>query len=159
MLSVVKCGYVIGWLVIVFSRLNYIARDYPTPEVCYPGFELFLCRSTHSELSIHTPPFAADSLCCAAGLAKTFPSLTGQFLPDLPGFPISLTVSFHLNLVSSSRALPLHLHFNSAIAMMFSVSSLLFSCPNNSNLLLHRTNAMGSTLASSKISSLLRCSG
>ena len=60
-----------------------------------------------------------------------------------------LTVSFHRNL-----SLPLgHLPsiFNSTTALMFSVSSLLFTCPNHSSLLL----TIGSTLASSKISSFL----
>ena len=37
------------------------------------------------------------------------------------------------------------------------VSSLLFSCPNHSNLLLLMTIAISSTVASSKISSFLRC--
>ncbi len=63
---------------------------------------------------------------------------------------------FPSQLWSSSRALPLHLHF--ATARMFSVSPLLLTCPNHSSLLRLITVAIASTFASSNISSFLRCS-
>ena len=67
-----------------------------------------------------------------------------------------LTVSYHLNCGLPLGCFPFI--FISTTALMFSVSSLLFTCPNHSNLLLLITIAIGSTLASSKISSFLHCS-
>ena len=81
-------------------------------------------------------PFAAVSLCRVAGLAETFPSfpISGPFLPDVPGFQVPPDSIFPPQLRSSSRALPLHLHFDNS--SLFSVSSLLLTCPNHSSLLL-----------------------
>ena len=73
-----------------------------------------------------------------ADLAETFP-------PPDSIFPTQLQ--------SSSRALPSI--FISTTARMFYVSSLLLTCPNHSSLLLLITIAIGSTFASSKISSFL----
>ena len=62
-----------------------------------------------------------------------------------------LTVSFHLNLGLHFPSI-----FNSTTARMFSVSSLLLTCSNHSSLLRLLTICIGSTLASSNISSFLR---
>ena len=68
-----------------------------------------------------------------------------------------LTVTVHRNFGLPLGRFPSI--FISTSARMFSVSShLLLMCPNHSNLLLLITIAVGSTLASSKISSFLRCS-
>ena len=58
-------------------------------------------------------PFAAVSLFGVAGLAETFPflSVSGPFLLDFPGFQVPSDSIFPSQLWSSSRALPLHLHF------------------------------------------------
>ena len=58
-------------------------------------------------------PFAAVSLFGVAGLAETFPffSVGGPFLLDFPGFQVPSDSIFPSQLWSSSRALPLHLHF------------------------------------------------
>ena len=58
-------------------------------------------------------PFAAVSLFGVAGLAETFPSfsVSGPFLLDVPGFQIPSDSIVPPQLWSSSRALPLHLHF------------------------------------------------
>ena len=107
-----------------------------------------------SHLSLASP-------CCVAGLVEPFPLLPvcGPFLPDLPGFHVPSvlpTMSFHLNWgppLGCFQSISI-----SATALMFSVSSLLFTCPNHSNLLLLITITIGSTFASYKISSFLRCS-
>ena len=103
-------------------------------------------------------PFATVSLCMVAGLAETFPSfpVSGPFLPDVPGFQVPPDSVFPPQLWSSSRALP-HI-FISTTARIFSVTSLLLTCPNHSNLPILLPIAIGSTLASSKISSFLWCS-
>ena len=67
-----------------------------------------------------------------------------------------LTVSFHLNFCLPLGRLPSI--FISTTARMFSVQSLLLTCPNNSSILLLLTIAIGSTFASSKIFSFIRCS-
>ena len=87
-------------------------------------------------------PFAAVSLCGVAGLAETFPSfpVSGPFLPDVPGFQV-LTVSFYLHFGLPLGRFPSI--FISTTARMFSVSSLLLTCPNNSRLLLLKTIAIG----------------
>ena len=111
---------------------------------------------------LHSPPyfsnFAVVSLCGVTGLAETFPSfpVSGPFLPDVPGFHVHPDRIFPPQLRSSSMALPLHLHFDNA--WIFSVSDLLLTCPNHSSIPLLITTAIGSTFASSKISSFLRCS-
>ena len=58
-------------------------------------------------------PFAAVSLFGVAGLAETFPffSIGGPFLLDFPGFQVPSDSIIPSQLWSSSRALPLHLHF------------------------------------------------
>ena len=58
-------------------------------------------------------PFAAVFLFGVAGLAETFPflSVSGPFLLDFPGFQVPSDSIFPSQLWSSSRALPLHLHF------------------------------------------------
>ena len=76
--------------------------------------------------------------------------------PMFQSFLVPLDSIFPPQLWSSSRALPLHLV--STTARMFAVSSLLLTCPNHSSLLRLITVAIGSTFASSKISSFLRCS-
>ena len=103
-------------------------------------------------------PFAAVFLCGVAGLAETFPSfpVSGPFLPDVPGFQVPPDSIIAPQLRSSSKALPSI--FTSTTARMFSVSSLLLTCPNHSSLLRLITVAIGSTFASSKISSFLWCS-
>ena len=101
-------------------------------------------------------PFAAVSLCGVAGPAETFPSfpVSGPFLHDVPGFQAPPDSIFRPQLRSFSRP-PI---FISTTARMVSVSSLLLTCPNHSSLLLLINIAIGSTFASSKISSFLRCS-
>ena len=93
-----------------------------------------------------------------AGLAETFPAfpISDPFLPDSPGFRVPPDSIFPPQLRSSSRPLPSI--FISTSARMFSVSSLLLTCPNHSRLRLRITVAIGSTIASSNISSFIRCS-
>ena len=69
-------------------------------------------------------------------------------------FGYLLTVSFHLNFDLPLGRFPSI--FISTTAWMFSVSSLLLTCPNHSSLLLLITIAIGSTFASSKISLFIR---
>ena len=71
-------------------------------------------------------PFAAVSLCWVAGLAQTSPFLTvgGPFLLDTPRFHVSLDRVLPPQLWSSSRALPLHLHFDNRSDVLGFVSSL-----------------------------------
>ena len=70
---------------------------------------LSICNLIVTEFS----PFAAVSLSGVAGLAETFPffSVGGPFLLDFPGFQVPSDSIFPSQLWSSSRALPLHLHF------------------------------------------------
>ena len=70
-------------------------------------------------------PFAAVSLCRVAGLVNTFPSLTvsGPFLPDAPRFHVSPDRICPPQLRSSSRALPLHLHFDNYSDVLGFISS------------------------------------
>ena len=82
-------------------------------------------------------------------------SVAHSFL-KLPSFRSLLTVSFHLNCGLPLGRFPSI--FISTTALMFSVSSLLLTWPNHSILLLLMTIAIGSTFASSNISSFLRCS-
>ena len=58
-------------------------------------------------------PFAAVSLCGVAGLAETFPfrTVSGPFLLDAPRRHVPPDRILPSQLWSSSRALPLHLHF------------------------------------------------
>ena len=58
-------------------------------------------------------PFAAVSKFRVAGLAETFPSFSVScpFLLDFPGFQVPSDSIVPPQLLSSSRALPLHLHF------------------------------------------------
>ena len=69
--------------------------------------------STFGHLFSPFSPFAAVSLFGVAGLAETFPSfsVSGPFLLDFPGFQVPSGSIFPSQLWSSSRALPLHLHF------------------------------------------------
>ena len=69
-------------------------------------------------------PFAAVSLFGVAGLAETFPffSVSGPFLLDFPGFQVPSDSIFPSQLWSSSRVLPLHLHFCNC-SDVFSVTS------------------------------------
>ena len=88
-------------------------------------------------------PFAAVSLCGVAGLADTIPSfsVSGPFLPDVPGLQVPPDCILQPQLRSSSSALPSI--FISTTARMFSVSSLLLTCTNNSSLIRLITIAMG----------------
>ena len=111
-----------------------------------------------SELGPSFSPFSAVSSCVVAGLAETFPSLSVSypFLPDVPGFKVPSYRVFYRHF-----GLPLvrfHSTFISATALRFHVSDLLLTCPNHSNLRLLVTIAIGTTFASSKISSFLWCS-
>ena len=107
-----------------------------------------MCRHDTPRAAIieYFSPFAAVSLFGVAGLAETFPSfsVSGPFLLDVPGFgrPLGRFPSI----------------FISATALIFSVSPLLLTCPNHSSLLRLINVAIVSILASSKISSFLRCS-
>ena len=76
-------------------------------------------------------PFAAVSLCSVAGLADTFPSfpVSGPFLPDVPGFQVPPDSIFPPQLRSSSRALPLHLHFSNCSDVLGFVSSFHVPAP------------------------------
>ena len=88
-------------------------------------------------------PFTAVSLCGVAGLAETLPFHS----VNLPGFRDSPDMSFHLYL-----CLPLGCFsyiFISAFAVMFSVSGLLFMCPNHFVLLM--TIAIALSFASLRI--------
>ena len=97
--------------------------------------------------------------CGVAGLAETFPSfsVSGPFLPDAPGFQVPPDSIFPLQLRSSSRALPIHLHFCNCSDVLCFIYSLL-TCPNHSTLLRLIAVAIGTTFASSKISPFHRCS-
>ena len=64
-------------------------------------------------------PFAAVSLCLVAGLAQ----ISGSFLPDAPGFLVPPDRIIPPQLCSSSRALPLHLHFDNCSGVLDFVSS------------------------------------
>ena len=57
--------------------------------------------------------------------AATFPSfpVSGPFLPDVPGFRVHPDSIFPPQLRSSSRALPLHLHFNNCSDVFSFISS------------------------------------
>ena len=85
-----------------------------------------------------------------AGLADTFPSfsVSGPFPLMFQAFRSLLKLSVHFNF-----GLPLERSpsiFISTTDRMLSVSSLLLTCPNHSNLLM--TITIGSTLTSSKLS-------
>ena len=71
-------------------------------------------------------PLAAVSQCGVAGLAETFPlfPVSRPFLPDVPGFHVPPDSIFPPQLRSSSRALPLHLHFNNCSDVFWFISSL-----------------------------------
>ena len=73
-------------------------------------------------------PFAAVSLCGVAGLAQTFPSITvsGPFLLDTLRFHVSLDRVLPPQLWSSSRALPLHLHFDNCSDVLGFVHHIMF---------------------------------
>ena len=70
-------------------------------------------------------PFSAVSLCGVAGLAETFPSfpVRGPFLPDVPGFQVPPDCTLPPQLRSSSRVLPLHLHFDNCSDVFSFISS------------------------------------
>ena len=81
-------------------------------------------------------PFAAVSLCNVVGLAETFPSfpVSGPYHLDVPGFQVpsdSVFPGFQVpsdtvfppQLRSSSRALPLHLHFHNCSHVFSFISS------------------------------------
>ena len=72
-------------------------------------------------------PYADVSLCEVAGLAETLPSLTvsGPFLIDAPGFQVPSDSVFPSQPRSSSRALPLHLHFHSCSDVFSFTSSFV----------------------------------
>ena len=69
--------------------------------------------------------FAAVFLCGVAGTAETFPSfsVSGPFLPDVPGFKVPSDSVFPWQHQSSSRALPLHLHFDNCSDVFCFISS------------------------------------
>ena len=71
-------------------------------------------------------PFAVVSLCRVAGLTETFPSfsVSGPFLPDVPGFQVPPDGFFPPQLRSSSRTLPLHLHFDNRSDVFCFISSI-----------------------------------
>ena len=105
-------------------------------------------------------PFVAVSLCWVAVLAETFPlfPIRGPFLPNVPGFQVPPDSIFLRQLRSSStRALPLNLHFNNcsdvfSFTSSFDVPEPFQPSPFDFNF------AMGSTFASSKTPSFLQCS-
>ena len=74
-------------------------------------------------------PLATVSLCRVAG--QTFPSLpvNGPFLPDLPGFQVPTDSFLQSQLWSSSKALPLHFHFNNCSDVFGFISSFHVSKP------------------------------
>ena len=88
-----------------------------------------------------------------AGLEETFPSfsVSGPFILDVPGFQVPSDSIVPPNFGRPLGRFPTI--FISATARMFSVSSLLLTCPNHSSLLRLITVAIASTFASSKISS------
>ena len=98
-------------------------------------------------------PFAAISLCGVTGSFHHSLSVAHSSLM-VQAFRSLLIVSVHLNVGLPLGRLPSI--FISTTARMFSVSSLLMTCPNHSRLLLTITIAIGSNFASSKISSFLR---
>ena len=73
------------------------------------GHKIVTCRYRRFSFS----PFAAVSLFGVAGHAETFPSfsVSGPFLLDFPGFQVASDGFVPPQLWSSSRVLPLHLHF------------------------------------------------
>ena len=82
------------------------------------------CFIINNLCQLYFAPFAAISLCGVAGLADTFPSFPvgGSLLPDVPGFQVSPDSIFPPQLWSS-RALPLHLHFNNCLDVLSFISS------------------------------------
>ena len=78
-------------------------------------------KKKNSHMSHLLPPF----LFGVAGLAETFPSfsVSGPFLPDVPGFQVPSDSIVPPQLWSSSRALPLHLHFNNSSYAFSFISS------------------------------------
>ena len=103
-------------------------------------------------------PFAAVSLFGVAGFAETFPSfsVSGPFLPDVPGFQVSSDSIVTPQLRSSSRALPLHLLFCNCSDVFIFIYP--FDVPEPFQPSPSHNLAVGSTFASSKISSFLVCS-
>ena len=85
-------------------------------------------------------PFATVSLCGVAGIADNFPSfpVSGPLLYDVPGFQVPPDSIFPPQIRSSSRALPLHLHFDNSSDVFGFISS--FDEP----VLILITNAIGS---------------
>ncbi len=87
-----------------------------------------------SHISHQTPPCLYRSgVAASQDLAETFPSFPVgvPLLPDVPGFQVLLTVSFHRNFGFPLGRFPSI--FISKTARMFSemsVSSLLLTCPN-----------------------------
>ena len=115
-------------------------------------------NSAHRTLLTFFLPFAAVYLCAVAGMPRCFRR-------SLPVAHSSLMFQAFRSLltVSSLRKSGLLLGslssiFNYTPARMFSMSSILLTFMNHSNLLLLITIAISSTSASSNISSFLRCS-
>ena len=86
---------------------------------------------------------------------ETFPpfSVSGPCPLMFQAFKSLLTVSFHINFGLPLGRFPSI--FISATARMFSVSSVLLTCPNYSNIRLIMTIAIGTTLCSQRLYRLL----
>ena len=76
-------------------------------------------------LFCHFSHFVAVYLCKVAGLAETFPLLPGSnpFLPDVPGFQVPSDSVLPSQPRSSSKELPLYLHFGNCCDVFSFISS------------------------------------
>ena len=128
------------------SYVDTYQDDVPQEQTDETAFILALCgiitskSTTQRYILFVFSPFAAISRRGVVGFAETFPFFHFELSPVhfsliFQAFMCLLSVSCHLNL-----GLPL---FNSGTDLMFSVSSLLFTCQNHSNLLM--TIDIGST--------------
>ena len=103
----------------ILVLLSQNAQSYPlaaalTSEFAITSTSHTICTTKYTIFTTKSfSPFAAVSLFGVAGLAETFPffSVGGPFRLDFPGFQVPSDSIFPSQLWSSSRALPLHLHF------------------------------------------------
>ena len=102
--------------------------------------------------------FSPVSLCGVEGLAETFPSfpVSGPFLTDVPVFQVPPDNIFPPQPRSSSRALPLHLHFDNCPDVFYLISS--FDVPEPFQPSHSHNHRYRSHHCYLKISSFLRCS-
>ena len=123
----------------------------------YPGFahvqtisNCFLREFCHQVQAVHACLFLgvyiSHKILVFSPAPETFP-ISSRFLPGVPGFPIHSYSVLRSRPGSSLERFPSI--FISTTALMFSVSSLLFTCPNLVILLLLVTIIIGPTFSSS----------